>query len=345
MTEITKPRVAVSLRPEYDRYSLDRLADYSKVAETRGFDSIWIAESWGLDAISLLSHVGSHTKKIGLGTSIINVFSRTPSLLAMTAITMNDLYGGRFILGLGASTKALVEGFHGLSFDKPITRLRDAVNIIRQAATGNEIYYDGKTVAVNGYRIRVEPRNPPAPIYLAALSPESIKLVGQMGDGWLPYLLPKRGLKDAMVTIRQEAGAAGRSAQDICIAPVVMTAVSEDADAARDAARNHLAFYLGAMGPHYRSFVARHGFESEVEAVRENWARKEHEAARKAVTDEMLDEIAVTGTPAECREKVAALHADGVDLPILFFPGTCTNEMVELAIETMAEVPVAKART
>lgn len=332
-----KRRVAVSLRPEYDRYSLDRLADYSRICEARGFESIWIAESWGLDAISLLSHVGANTEKVGLGTSIINVFSRTPSLLAMTAITMNDLYAGRFLLGLGASTKALVEGFHGMSFDKPITRMRDSINIIRQATTGTEMNYEGKTVAVKGYRVRIEPRNPAPPIYLAALSPESLKLVGEVGDGWLPYLLPRRGLQDAVATIRSQAKAAGRAEDAVTIAPLVMTAVSENADEARDAARRHLAFYLGAMGPHYRGFVARHGFETEVEAVRAAWERKEHDMARAAVSDAMLDEIAIAGTPAECRGKVAELQDAGVDLPILFFPGTCTNEMVELAIETMAE--------
>lgn len=336
-------RVAVSLRPEYDSYSLDRLADYSRTCEAQGFESIWIAESWGLDAISLLSHVGANTRSIGLGTSIINVFSRTPSLLAMTAITMNDLYSGRFLLGLGASTKALVEGFHGMSFEKPITRMRDSINIIRQATTGSEIHYDGKTVSVNGYRVRIEPRNPAPPIYLAALSPESLKLVGQVGDGWIPYLLPKQGIKDAIATIKAEARAAERTEDAVCIAPLVLTAVSKDADEAREAARRHLAFYLGAMGPHYRSFVARNGFEGEVLAVQEAWVRKDHDAARSAINDTMLDEIAVAGTPAECREKIAHLHASGVDLPILFFPGTCTNEMVELAIETMAQTGAERA--
>jgi len=332
---ITSGRIAVALRPEYDEYSLLRLADYAKRAEASGFESLWLAESWGLDAVTLLSHVGAHTSRIGLGTAIVNVYSRTPSLLAMTATTLNDLYGGRFTLGLGGSTKALVEGFHGLAFDKPLTRLRDAIQVVRQLTSGAELDYAGQTVTLKGYRLRVKPRHKAPPIYLASLAEDSIRLVGEMGDGWLPYLLPMRGLADAKATIAEAAREAGRTPDQICIAPIIPTAVWHDADEARDTVRRHVAFYLGAMGPHYRGFVARHGFEDEVEAIRAAWKRRDEPAAQAAVSDALLDDIAIVGTPADCAKRVAELHQAGVDLPILFFPGTSSNEMVELALETM----------
>jgi alkanesulfonate monooxygenase SsuD/methylene tetrahydromethanopterin reductase-like flavin-dependent oxidoreductase (luciferase family) len=141
MTPELQPRdpVGVCLRPEYDEYSLDRLDQYAQLAERNGFHSVWLAESWGLDAIGLLSHVGAVTQHIKLGTAIVNVFSRTPALLSMAAATLNDLYAGRFMLGLGTSTKALVEGFHGMRFEHPVPRLRDAVRIVRDLTAGKEV--------------------------------------------------------------------------------------------------------------------------------------------------------------------------------------------------------------
>jgi probable F420-dependent oxidoreductase len=330
------PPIAVCLRPEYDEFSLTKLGDYARLAEARGFDSVWLAESWGCDIVSLLAHIGAQTTRIGLGTAIVNVFSRSPALLAMTGATMNDLYPGRFRLGLGTSTKALVEGWHGLAYDRPVTRLSDTIRLLRQAGTGEEIHYTGRTVAVNGYRLRIKPRNPPPPIYLAALGEASMKLVGELADGWLPYLLPRRGLAASVARIRADAQAAGRAADAVQIAPLVLTATAENAEAARQAAREHIGFYLGAMGPHYRAFVAGFGFASEVERVRLAWKSRDTKAAFAAVSDEMVDEIAVAGTPDDCRAQLACLRAAGADLPILFFPGTCSNRMVELALETLA---------
>jgi probable F420-dependent oxidoreductase len=328
--------IGVCLRPEYDEYSLAKLGEYSRTAEARGFDSVWLAESWGHDSLALLSHIGALTSRVRLGTAIVNVFSRTPSLLAMSSVTLGDLYDGRFILGLGTSTRALVENWHGLRFERPVSRLRDAIGVIRQATSGQDVHWHGKTLSVEGMRLRIKPRNAPPTIYLAALAPSAMALVGELADGWLPYLLPARGLQESVARIRDDALRAGRPADAVCIAPMVLTAVSENADEARDAARRHIGFYLGAMGPHYRAFVARFGFEAEVQQIHAAWKRGEKGAAFAAVTDTMLDEIAVAGTPAECRDKLARLRRMGADLPILFFPGTCSNRMVELALETLA---------
>lgn len=335
MSNVPLP-IGVCLRPEYDEYSLAKLGEYSRAAEAHGFDSVWLAESWGHDSLALLSHIGTLTRRVRLGTAIVNVFSRTPALLAMASVTLGDLFDGRFILGLGTSTRALVENWHGLRFDRPVSRLRDAIGVIRQATGGQEVRWHGKTLTVEGLRLRIKPRSAPPPIYLATLAPSAMALVGELADGWLPYLLPARGLPESIARIRADALRAGRPADAVRIAPMVLTAVSENADAARDAARRHIGFYLGAMGPHYRAFVARFGFEGEVQQIHAAWKQGERAAAYDAVTDTMLDEIAVAGTPAECRDKLARLRHMGVDLPILFFPGTCSNRMVELALESLA---------
>lgn len=328
--------VGVCLRPEYDEYSLEKLAGYARLADANGFHSVWLAESWGLEATALLSHFGAQTRQIRLGTAILNVYSRSPALLAMSAVTLNDLYDGRFILGLGASTKALIEGWHGTKFVRPVARLRDTVHITRELMRGKTVDYQGPTASVRGYRIRVKPRCAPPPIYLAALGTEALRAVAEVGDGWLPYLLPLRGLAASIATMRDNSEKAGRPRDAVTIAPLVLTAVADNREEGRAAAREHIAMYMGAMGPHYRGFVASFGFEREVEAIRVAWAAKRHVDARAAVTDEMVDQIAVSGTPDDCRAQLAALRAAGADLPILFFPGACTNRMVELALATMA---------
>ena len=332
--------LGVCLRPEYDEYSLTKLDEYARLADANGFHSVWLAESWGLEATALLSHIGARTTRINLGTAILNVFSRTPALLAMTAVTLNDLYDGRFMLGLGSSTKALVEGWHGMRFEHPVPRLRDTVHIVRELMTGKVVDYRGSVASVQGYRIRLTPRCAPPPIYLAALGPAALRAVAEVADGWLPYLLPRRGLADSIAMLRDNTERAGRPRDAVRIAPLVLTAVADKRGEGRAAAREHIAMYMGAMGPHYRGFVASFGFEREVEAIRAAWAARQHDAARAAVTDEMVDQIAVAGTPDECRAQLAGLRAAGADLPILFFPGACTNQMVELALATMA-VPAA----
>lgn len=328
--------VGICLRPEYEEHSLSRLAEYAQRAERKGFHSVWLTESWGMDATVLLSHLGAHTQHIKLGTAIINVFSRTPGLLAMAATSLNELYPGRFILGLGSSTKALIEDFHGMPFEKPVTRLRETTQIVKEAMAGKEVNYEGKLVSLRGYRLRVAPRSPPPPVYMAALSPASMKVVAQVGDGWIPYLLPVRGMAAQVAELRAAAKAAGRPEDAVCIAPLVVTVCSHDRAEARDVARRHVGFYLGAMGPHYRGFVASFSFQKEVERIRAAWAAEERDAAFAAVTDAMIDEMTVSGTPAECRTQLDALRAAGADLPILFFPGACTNAMVELAIDTLS---------
>lgn len=333
----SKP-LGICLRPEYDAHALDRLAGYAQQAEARGFHSVWLAESWGMDATVLLSHIGAHTKTIRLGTCIVNVFSRSPGLLAMASFTLNDLYPGRFILGLGTSTKALIENFHGMKFDKPVSRMRDTIQIVRELTAGREVNHAGKVVSARGYRTRVLPREKtPPPIYMAALGENSMKAAAELADGWMPYLTPLRGIAAKAAELRAGALAAGRPERAVCIAPLVETAVSHDREEARNVVRRHVAFYLGAMGPHYRNFVSSFGFEKEVAAIYAAWSAKNRDAARAAVTDEMLDEMTVSGTPAECREQLDRLRAAGADLPILFFPGDCTNAMVELAIDTLTQ--------
>jgi len=345
VSDAWKGPIGVSIRAEYEVFSPEKIIESAQVAEKRGFDSVWTAESWGLDAVAVLGYIAACTERVTFGSLILNVYSRTPELLAMSAMTLNDLSKGRFILGLGASTKALIEGWHGLKFDKPAARMRDTVTVVKQLLTGGTNDYEGETLAASGgYRLRFQPINGPVPIYLGVLGPLGVKLTAELCDGWLPALTPMRALREITAQIRAQSKAAGRPENAVTVAPSIVTCCGDDGDEAREAARRHLAFYLGAMGPHYRGIVSRAGFEEEVERIRVTWANKERDASRLAVTDEMVDQITISGTVAECRAKLAQFRAAGADHPILSLPGTCTNRMVELAIENLAAPAAERAK-
>lgn len=329
--------VGVSLRASYGgEYSLRTCVRLATLAEQHGYDSVWLAESWGHDATSMLSTIAATTDRIRLGTAVLSVFARSPGMLAMTAATMSDLYPGRFVLGLGTGTKAITEGWHAMPFDRPLSRLHDSVEVVRQALTGNVVSYSGPTLTVDGFRLREIPEHPDVPVYVAGLGPRARRIAGQVGDGWLPYLVPLSALPGLAAEVRDHARNAPGGARDIEIAPVVATCVCDDPERAREQARAHLAFYFGAMGPHYREFVSRHGFPGVPDRIAAAWAQKDRDVARSLVSDEMLDELAVYGGPEEARKRLGQWRTGGADLVILQFPGTTRAADVEFALSVLA---------
>jgi probable F420-dependent oxidoreductase len=342
ISPVDRGNVGICLRPQYaGAYSIDAMRAQARRADENGFHSVWLAESWGQSAVPVLADLAARTSRVVVGTAIVNVFSRTPSLLAMTASTMTELFPDRFVLGLGAGTRALVEDWHGLSFERPIDRMRDAIAVVKAATAGEKVDYRGATVAVSGYRLRVPVGQRPAAVYVAALGTRGLDLVAEAADGWLPYLLARRRLPEQIARIEERAAAVGRADRP-AVAPLIVTCVDEDAAVARGQARRHIAGYLGAMGPHYRDFVSRHGYPQEVVAVAEAWAAGERDRAVAAVSDEMLDDIAICGSPDECAGQIERWRAAGAELPILHFPSATTTHGVDLAIETLGGVHPAE---
>jgi probable F420-dependent oxidoreductase len=329
--------LGLCLRPSYGGvYSIDAMRAHAVLADSLGYHSVWLAESWGQDAIPVLADVAASTRQITVGTAVLNVFSRSPSLLAMTAVTMSELYPRRFILGLGTGTKALIEGWHGIPFDRPVSRLTDALRVVRAVTSGQAVDYHGATVTVSGYRLRVPAGQPPGQVYVAALGQRGLALAAREADGWLPYLMSRAALPERVARIRQLAAGGGRGDGGPAIAPLIVTCVDEDAGVAREQARRHIASYLGAMGPHYREFVAGNGYGDQVAAIAGAWHGGDRAAATRAVTDAMVEDIAVSGTPADCARQLGAWRAAGADLPILHFPSGTTAAGVELAIRGLA---------
>jgi F420-dependent oxidoreductase-like protein len=282
------------------------------LAEELGYSCVTMGESWGEDAFTPLAQVAAVTSRIRIGTSIVPVFARSPANLAMTALNMDRMSEGRFFLGLGTSGQLVIQDLHGERFQKPLTRMAEYIDIVRKAARGEPLDHDGEFFHTKRFRLRVAPYRAHLPIYIAALSPPSLRLTGALADGWLPIFLAPARMAAATAELRASAGAAGRSLGDLVISPQVSIYVTDDVAAARDRERPHVAFYIGGMGVFYHQYMHRIGFGAEADRVREAFRARDRDRAATLVTDEMVDAMTIIGSPRQCREQMAHFFQAGV---------------------------------
>src|SRR5262245_38092756 len=210
------------------------IRDAAVLAEELGYSCITMGESWGEDALTSLAQVAAVTTRIRIGSSIVPVFARSPANLAMTALNLDRMSEGRFFLGLGTSGRLVIQDLHGETFAKPLTRMREYIDIVRKAARGDMLDHDGEFLHIKRFRLRLTPFRTELPIYIAALSPPSLRLTGELADGWLPIFLAPARMKPALAEIEAGAAAAGRSSREIAISPQVSIYVTDDVAAARD---------------------------------------------------------------------------------------------------------------
>jgi F420-dependent oxidoreductase-like protein len=289
------------------------------LAEGLGYASFSMGESWGEDAFSSLAQLAAVTSRARIGTSIVPVFARSPANLAMTALNMDRMSEGRFFLGLGTSGQLVVQDLHGEKFQKPLTRMREYIDIVRKAARGESLDHDGEFFHTKRFRLRVAPYRADLPIYIAALSPASLRLTGELADGWLPIFLAPSRMAAAVADLEAGAAAAGRSWRDIAISPQVSIYVTDDPAAARDRERPHIAFYIGGMGVFYHQYMHRIGFGAEADRVRQAYQARDRDGAAKLVTDEMVDAMTIIGRPQACRDQMQAFFDAGVrDIRLVF---------------------------
>ncbi len=328
-------RVGIALGAFYDRPFAEVVA-LARAAEERGFEAIFVPEAWGRDAFVTLGALARVTERIGLGTGIVNVYSRTPALLAMAAITLDELSSGRAILGLGTSGQRVVEGWHGVPMARPLRRLRDTTEAVRAIVRGSRRGYTGETVSVApGFVVAlVRPRDS-IPIFHASLTPRAVRRSAEVADGWLPYLTSPETLRADLAAVGDVLRAAGRERASFTVAPYLPVLVSEDERAARAVVRRHLAFYIGGMGRFYRETIARHGFAAEAEQVRRLWEARQRDEAVDAVTDAVVDAFAVVGDARRCRARLDDYRAAGADLPVVALPGDITLADAERTIRAL----------
>ncbi|MEX0785382.1 MAG: LLM class F420-dependent oxidoreductase [Dehalococcoidia bacterium] len=300
----------------------DEVGDYVVEAERLGVDTVWSAEAWGFDAVTPLAYLAAKTSRIRLGTGIMQAGTRTPALVAMTAMSLASMSGDRFMLGLGASGPQVIEGWHGIPFERPITRMREIIDIVRIAASGELLSYHGKIYELprpggEGKPIRARAR--PAgklPIYLATLSPKSLEVTGEVADGWLGTSFMPEHADVFFDHIARGAERAGRSLSDLDLQAGGVVDITDDLERAIARRKAGLAFTLGAMGSRehnfYNAAFQRAGFVEVAQEAQRLYLDGKRDEAAELVPDEMVVMTNLLGTEAMVKDRIRAYRDAGV---------------------------------
>jgi F420-dependent oxidoreductase-like protein len=324
----------VAFWKNYDRKLYLRAA---QLADELGYDSFWVPEAWGYEIFSLLTEIAVHTKRIKLGTGIINVFSRSPGLIAMTAATVDEVSEGRLILGIGTSGKNVIEGFHGRPFEKPLTQVRDVIRVTRTLLSGGKLADAGaENAEYRHFRLAMTPLRKDIPIYVAALKQKAIESIGELADGWIPTFWPYDRLADGRAWIAAGAARAGRDPSKIVTAPFT-SLLPMGSEAGLQMAKQIISFYIGGMGDYYIELLSGFGFAEDCKKIADLYQMKETRSqAAAAVPDKMIEALTISGDPAHCIEELRRRRSFGIDLPILQLPSDMPWEIVEMFIRGVA---------
>jgi len=298
------------------KFDLAAIVERVSIADAVGVDSVWIAEAWGRDCFTLLTLLADRTKRIRLGTGIVNVYSRSPGALAQHFATLDELSGGRMVAGFGTSGAQVIEHFHGIPFEPSLTRLKEVIEIFKMLIRHEPLKYSGTLFKLErGFTLRFPPVRPQIPIHLATLNPKALALTATHAEGWLPVMIPVDKLAAETAAMRDRLAAAGRAPGDFEIhAPGgVVVAQGEALRRATLAHAGTIAFYVGRMGVYYARQLERFGFTAEVAAVRAAWKQNAAVAAA-AVPEGMRQRLGCVGDVEACRERLAAEAAAGADI-------------------------------
>ena len=286
----------------------------AKLAEDAGYTDIWSAEVGGTDGLTPLAAIAAVTERVRLGTAILPAASRPPALLAMSASSIQSISGGRFVLGIGTSTTIIVEGWMGQSFDKPLTRVRQTVEAVKEAFAGGKVNYEGHSFSTAGFRLTAPPPQP-VPIYIAALGPKMLRLAGEIADGVILFLFTPQGVKDALGHVREGAEAAGRNFDDLDVVIRIGAALNEDEEVLRFMLRRVTTPY--AMVDVYNRSLERQGFDAEAAKISQLWKDGDRDGATAAVTDEMLESFYIFGDEDACKSRLQGFRDAGIKTPVL----------------------------
>jgi F420-dependent oxidoreductase-like protein len=293
-------------------------------AERLGYDSVWAAEAYGSDAATVLAWLAAGTSRIKLGSAIFQMPGRTPAMTAMTAATIDELSGGRMILGIGSSGPQVAEGWHGQRFARQLQRTREYVAVVRKALARERLEFKGETLELplpdgpgKALKLMISPVQERIRIYLAAIGPKNTALAGEIADGWLPTFFSPEHVADFRKLLQEGAARSGRSLEGFDIAPTVQAYVADDRTAARDLMRPVLALYIGGMGSRrqnfYNNLVRRYGFEQAAREVQDLYLNGKREEAGAALPDKLIDMVSLCGPRDVVRSRIAAFHDAGVD--------------------------------
>ena len=313
-------RIAISKRLAIDDWPT--AATYVEEAERLGADDVWSAEAWGHDAVTPLAYLAARTTRIRLGTGIMQAGTRTPALVAMTAMSLSAMSDRRFVLGLGVSGPQVIEGWHGVVFDRPVQRMREIIEIVRLVARGERLNYQGQVYQLplpnrEGKALRSgAPAVPPIPVYLATLSPKSLEFTGEVADGWLGTSFMPEHAGVFFEPLARGAARAGRKLADLDLQAGGTVAFGDDVDRLIADRRPGLAFTLGAMGSarhnFYNDAFRRAGYVDVAAEVQRLWLAGHRDEAVSRVPDELVLKTNLIGTESMVRARLAAYRAAGI---------------------------------
>jgi F420-dependent oxidoreductase-like protein len=303
--------------------AVDQLVDMEKA----GLDLVWVAEAYSFDAVSTMGYIAARTETVQIASGILPIYTRTPTLLAMTAAGIDSLSGGRCVLGLGASGPQVIEGFHGVPYDRPLGRTREIIEICRQVWRRERVTHEGTSYTIplpeglgtglgKPLKLINHPVRSEIPIYVASLGPKNVEMTAELADGWMPlFYLPERA-KD--VWGADLAAGASKRSEDLGPLEVVagsLLSVGDGAEAVRDFARPMLALYIGGMGAKgknfYNDLVRRYGYEAEAEQIQDLYLDGKKDEAAKIVPEELLEKTTLCGSEGYVRERIAAFKESG----------------------------------
>jgi F420-dependent oxidoreductase-like protein len=309
----------------------DQACTRVRLAEEAGVDTAWVAEAWGRDCFTILTLLARETKRIKLGTGIVNTYSRTPAALAQHFATLDEFSGGRMIIGLGTSGYRVIEHWHGVPFQPSLTRLREYVEIIRMILAGEPLHYHGKVFTLDrGFRLRFQPVRSSIPIFIASLTPRSVAQTARIADGWMPVLIPLPQLKQEVSAFRRLVQDAGREPHSVIVRSPGSVTVTRNADKARQESKAHIAFYVTNMGDYYREQLIRLGHEDAVRTIRTAWDEGGRAAGAAAVPHALVDSLFFAGSVEACIERLAAQEEAGIDLHSVQVEATDARETVHI---------------
>lgn len=316
--------------------SLESLLGWGELAENAGYDRVWAPETWGRDAVTVLSTLAERMEAPGLGTSIIPVYSRSPALVGQTAATLQEACDGQFRLGIGPSGPAVIEQWHGQSFDRPLRRTREYIEIIRTVTSGEELSYDGDFFDVSGFRLRFDPPDNQPPIDVAGMGPTAVELAGRFADGWHALMFTPTGFTDRYQDLIRGTQLGNREPEDVRVTLVVPCAVSPDGNRARELVTRHVAFYIGGMGTFYRDALARQGYETVANEVHDAWTSGNQNRAVRRLDKELVSALTAAGTAQEARSQLRSFaEIDGVDAVAVSLPRGASSDCIETTIRAL----------
>lgn len=307
--------------------SMDDIVAYARATEAVGFDGFWLTEESGKEAFAVLALLATHTRTLALGTGIINFYSRTPTLIAMGASTIDHLSGGRMRLGLGSGGIGFMQRGHGIALEKPLARARESVTIIRRLLAGERLTYQGTWFSPSNFRLREKPYRPTIELYLAALNPRMTELAAEIADGFIANCVTDEYLRELREHVRVGAARSGRDPASVKILTLTMTCVEPGNAEAVHAIKKGLALYCAS--PHYHHIFGLSGFRAEAERIKAIWDAGDFEGAARTMSDTMVETFTVTGSREHCRRRLR-LYLDNGVYPIIYplpRPGRVLEDM------------------